>query len=102
MSDDTLTLDDLLILLCEECSEVIQAATKCLRFGFEVDHGTGYGRPNLALAKEIGDLDAIMNKIMLRHMPADAVLAGQAASWTKIARAEKIKRAFGRTRGPSP
>jgi hypothetical protein len=37
----TLTRNDLLILLIEECSEVIQAATKCQRFGFESDHGTG-------------------------------------------------------------
>lgn len=48
-----LTRDDLLVLLVEECGEVIQAATKCLRFGYDVDHGTGYGNIAAAMIHEM-------------------------------------------------
>lgn len=31
----SLTQDELLVILAEEAAEVIQAATKCIRFGFD-------------------------------------------------------------------
>lgn len=61
----TLTRDELLILLIEECSEVIHAATKCLRFGWDSDHSVGYGQNNLILAKEMGEVDAIRDALGL-------------------------------------
>jgi hypothetical protein len=47
--------EDILILLIEECGEVIQAATKCLRFGYEHFH-PDYGVNCEVLAAEVGDL----------------------------------------------
>lgn len=85
-----LTREELLVLLIEECSEVIQAATKCLRFGYDVDHGTGYGNNREALAKEMGELTAVRDELEIDTDPA--FLRG----WTqKIQRAEAAKAKFG-------
>lgn len=85
----TLTRDELLVLLIEECGEVIQAATKCLRFGFDVDHGTGYGNTRIQLSREIGDLDAVCSRLDLDLQAMNNAL------YTKIGRAEKAKAEFG-------
>ncbi len=61
----SLTREELLILLIEECGEVIQAATKCLRFGFDVDHDVGYGNNRAVLSREVGDLEAIILELPL-------------------------------------
>lgn len=85
----TLTREDLLILLIEECAEVAQAATKCLRFGYDIDHGTGYGNNRLQLSKELGELDAIAARLDLD------LNAMNEALYTKISRAEKAKAEYG-------
>lgn len=84
-----MTRDELLILLIEECGEVIQAATKCLRFGFDVDHGTGYGNNRIALSKECGELRAIIHAL-----PLDPAAEMHAFSG-KIERAETAKARYG-------
>ena len=84
-----LTRDELLVLLIEECSEVIHAATKCLRFGYDVDHDVGYGRNSDALAKECGDLQAVMDEL-----PLNTKLKEQ-SQYNKIAKAERAKAKFG-------
>lgn len=55
-------MNDKLILLIEECSEVIQAATKCLRFGYD-HYEPGYGFNDHELAKEIGQMIAHIGQI---------------------------------------
>lgn len=87
-----LTRDDLLVLLIEECGEVIQAATKALRFGYEVDHGVGYGRNDQVLAKEAGELSAVIGALHLGNYSHFSDGYGD-----KIERAEKAKEKFGRT-----
>jgi NTP pyrophosphatase (non-canonical NTP hydrolase) len=59
-----LTTDDKLIVLIEECGEVIQAATKCLRFGWDRDQ-PGYGVNHEVLAAEIGDLLGVISSLDL-------------------------------------
>lgn len=86
----TLTRDDLLVLLIEECSEVIKAATKCLRFGYDVDHGTGYGNNRDELSKEMGECSAVACALGIDH--------GRAfwdAANSKIRRAEEAKAKYG-------
>lgn len=85
----TLTREDLLVLLIEECGEVIQAATKCLRFGFDADHGMGYGRNDFVLAKEVGDLVAIIDALKLDPLAMDLTYKA------KIAKAEAAKERYG-------
>ncbi len=84
-----LTRDELLILLIEECAEVIHAATKCLRFGYDVDHDVGYGRNSDELAKECGDLQAVMDAL-----PLNALVKMQSQSG-KLDKAERAKAKFG-------
>lgn len=83
-----LTRDELLVLLIEECAEVIQAATKCLRFGWDRNY-PGYGVNHEKLADEIGELGAVTNALNLnRYRVVKA--AGE-----KMARAEKAKAELG-------
>lgn len=84
-----LTRDELLVLLIEECGEVIQAATKCLRFGFDVDHGIDYGNNKLVLSREIGDLLGVVDGLPLDLMNIRVSRDG------KLARAEAAKERYG-------
>lgn len=64
---EPLTTDELLVILMEECAEVIQAASKCQRFGFTREHPE-YGINDKVLAAEIGDVLAIVDALPLdRH-----------------------------------
>ena len=58
-----LTTDEKLQLLIEEAAEIIHAASKCLRFGFDVDHGTGYGNNRKKLSQELGDFRGIVDEL---------------------------------------
>jgi len=91
-SRSALTRDELLVLLIEECGGVIQAATKCLRFGFDADHGTGYGPNNLALSQEAGDLVGCIDALG-EHIDTGYFVR---ARKTKRQRAEEAKAKFGR------
>lgn len=86
-----LTRDELLVLLIEECSEVIQAATKCLRFGYAVDRG--YGRNDDALAKEVGEASAVIHELRLCY----DYMTYFDGFYHKIARAEVTKAKYPRT-----
>jgi NTP pyrophosphatase (non-canonical NTP hydrolase) len=86
-----LTRDEVLILLIEECGEVIQAATKCLRFGWDVDHGLGYGNNRDQLAKELGELTAVRDELDI-----DTGKSFMDGWKDKIARAEIAKERYGR------
>lgn len=89
-----LTRDELLVLLIEECGEVIQAATKCLRFGYDVDHGTGYGNNRDHLSTEYGELAAVSEELELHR--------GQPfwQGWAnKIRRAKDAKKQFAKMTG---
>lgn len=87
----TLSRDELLVLLIEECAEIIQAATKCQRFGYASNHIAEYGRNDLKLSSEIGDLLGVLAAL---HPHLDAYVVG-GSKGTKIARAEAAKRAYG-------
>lgn len=49
-----------LAMLAEECGEVIQAVGKILRHGYESRHPEGVIENRVALARELGDVMAIM------------------------------------------
>lgn len=85
----SLTRDELLILLIEECGEVIQAATKCLRFGYHSDHGVGYGVNSVVLSRELGDVQAIIAELPLDRHEMEITRSG------KITKAERAKRQYG-------
>lgn len=62
-----LSREESLILLIEECGEVIQAATKCLRFGFDRNQ-PGYGVNHEVLAQEVGDLIGVVDSLCLNDV----------------------------------
>lgn len=62
-----LDIDEKLVLVTEEAAEVIQAATKCIRFGYDIDHNIGYGNNRDMLSKEIGDLLGILDILDLNQ-----------------------------------
>jgi NTP pyrophosphatase (non-canonical NTP hydrolase) len=80
-----LTLEDKLILLIEECGEVIHAATKCLRFGWDRTQ-PGYGLNSAVLGSEVGDLLGVIDALPLN---ADDITKKRA---NKIAKATRVKR----------
>lgn len=84
-----LTHEDLLVLLIEECSEVIQAATKALRFGYDVDHNVGYGNNRLVLSRELGDLLGIVDGLDIDHDNLSAMRV------SKLKRAREAKARYG-------
>lgn len=83
-----LTREEKLVLLIEECGEVIQAATKCLRFGWDRDH-PDYGVNHEVLAREIGDLMGVLYSLPLN---VDLIDTHQRQ---KMAKAERVKQMFG-------
>lgn len=83
-TNPALTRDELLVLLIEECGEVIQAATKCLRFGFDRDQ-PGYGVNSVVLSREVGDLLGVIDALPLDKQEVMQKRAG------KIAKAVKVK-----------
>lgn len=84
MSGNGLTRDEMLILLIEECGEVIQAATKCLRFGWE-RNWQDYGINCEVLAGECGDVLALIDALPLNRRAIERARRG------KIAKADKWK-----------
>jgi hypothetical protein len=60
-----------LVILMEECAEVIQAASKLIRFGKENRPDTGEAN-SVVLAHEIGDLEAtctmVVNNTDMLHL----------------------------------
>ena len=84
-----LTRDELLVILIEECSEVIKASTKCLRFGFDENHIAEYGVNSCVLSCEVGDLFAIAKALPLKW----ELVKGSEA--TKIRRASVAKAKYG-------
>lgn len=88
-----LSREELLVLLVEECGEVIQAATKCLRFGWDRNQ-PGYGVNCEVLADEVGDLGGVIDALNLDHYRI--VARGTA----KIAKAARIKAMIAAEAGP--
>lgn len=72
---------ELLVILAEECSEVIYHVSKALRFGLADSPPSGiYKRPTNAeqIAREIGDVEEVKRRLIaLGTINADHVAAGQ-------------------------
>lgn len=85
---DQLTREELLVLLVEECGEVIQAATKCLRFGWDREFPS-YGHNATVLATEFGQLIAVAKSLGLDEQAVEDGIVG------KMRKAQEAKRKHG-------
>ena len=77
-------LEEVLTITQEECAEVIQAISKCRRFGLDNSHKSGRTqRENLT--EEVGDLYCML-ELLCEHAELDPtkVLAACAAKKTKL------------------
>jgi NTP pyrophosphatase (non-canonical NTP hydrolase) len=52
---------EIMVILQEECAEVIQAVSKCIRFGIDNTYSKGSGSQRQNLVKELGDLQCMIN-----------------------------------------
>lgn len=60
-------MDQALLILAEECAEVIQATSKCQRFGWDGQHPSNSKSNRLRLEEEIGDVLAMIEILTANH-----------------------------------
>jgi NTP pyrophosphatase (non-canonical NTP hydrolase) len=78
-------LEELLIILMEECAEVSQAASKCMRFGLPSTHPEGAQSNQLRLESEIGDFMAIVKLLTEEYnLNMDNIIAAADAKLVKV------------------
>lgn len=78
---------ELLIILIEECAEVMQRATKMLRFGVEEIQPGQPDTNRLRLSDETGDLYAMLERCL-----AENLLCGARMRRAQIAKMTKLKK----------
>ena len=64
-------LEEVLTITQEECAEVIQAISKCRRFGLDAEFKNGTGTQRDNLLKEVGDLYCML-ELLWEHAELDA------------------------------
>lgn len=84
-------LEELLVILSEECAEVSQAAAKCVRFGMASTHNGQIPESNqLRLEKEIGDFMAMVRLLTEEYnLNMDNIIE---AADAKLVKVEKFMR----------
>lgn len=76
-------LEELLLILSEECAEVSQAAAKCIRFGMESEY-RGV-RNFVQLENELGDFMAMFKLILEEsNLREDFIMAAAEAKLVKV------------------
>lgn len=79
-------LEELLVILQEECAEVIQSASKCRRFGIDNMYTKGTGTQRENLTKEIGDLQCMIDLCIER-----GIVEKSAVDLAVLNKQEKLK-----------
>ena len=81
--------DEILIITQEECAEVIQAISKTIRFGLDVEWNNETNRDHLE--EEVGDLVAMINlMIQAEIISEDNVIAASEKKLLKLKKWSKI------------
>lgn len=76
---------EIMLIMQEECAEVVQAISKVFRFGFDSSHN---GVSNMEhLSEEMGDM-LCMYELMLRN----GLINGNAVEYAKRAKYDKLKK----------
>jgi len=81
--------DYLLTVLTEECAEVIQAITKCQRFGFDF-YKEDYGLNRDVLAQEVGDALGVIDAL-LPFLDGRIIEQARSQKIARVLRWKKIK-----------
>lgn len=82
---------EILDILQEECAEVIQAISKCRRFGLENTYSKGTGTQREHLVQELGDVTLMIELLKSHYMFTETELkeaqlrkAQKLTQWSKI------------------
>ena len=81
----TSKITEILDILQEECAEVIQSVSKCRRFGLNNQYLNGAGTQRENLAKEIGDVVAMI-ELLEQHgvVTAEEITAAKQNKFNKL------------------
>lgn len=86
-------LEELLIILSEECAEVQQAASKCIRFGMDSVHVVSSNRE--LLEREFGDMLAMFKLLVEEgHLREKFVMEAAEAKLIKVEKFMKNKKSW--------
>jgi NTP pyrophosphatase (non-canonical NTP hydrolase) len=86
-------LEELLIILSEECAEVQQAAIKCVRFGKASTHPDSSESNQLKLEREIGDFMAMVRLLTEEYnLNMDNIIESADAKLIKVEKFMKNKK----------
>ena len=84
-------VNEILDILQEECAEVIQAISKCRRFGMENTYSKGTGTQREHLVQEIGDVTLLIELLKAHQLYTEIELheaqvkkAQKLTKWSKI------------------
>lgn len=84
-------VNEILDILQEECAEVIQAISKCRRFGIDNVYSKGTGTQREHLVQELGDVTLLIELLKAYHVYTDTELkeaqerkAQKLTQWSKI------------------
>ena len=82
---------EILDILQEECAEVVQAISKCRRFGMENTYSKGTGTQREHLVQELGDVTLLIELLQAHQVFTEAELreaqlrkAQKLTQWSKI------------------
>lgn len=82
---------EILDILQEECAEVIQAISKCRRFGLENTYSKGTGTQREHLVQELGDVTLLIELLKAHQMFTEQELhAAQVKKSQKLTQWSKI------------
>jgi NTP pyrophosphatase (non-canonical NTP hydrolase) len=84
-------VNEILDILQEECAEVIQAISKCRRFGIENTYSNGTGTQREHLVQELGDVTLLIELLQAHQVFTETELkeaqlrkAQKLTQWSKI------------------
>lgn len=84
-------VNEILDILQEECAEVVQAISKCRRFGMENTYSKGTGTQREHLIQELGDVTLLIELLKSYGVYTDAELheaqlkkSQKLVEWSKI------------------
>ena len=87
----TQKINEILDILQEECAEVIQAISKCRRFGMENTYSKGTGTQREHLVQELGDVTLLIELLHAHQLYTEKELimaqrrkANKLTEWSNI------------------
>jgi len=78
-------VNEILDILQEECAEVIQAISKCRRFGIDNEYANGTGTQREHLVQELGDVT-----LLIELLKAHQLYTGEELRAAELKKSQKL------------